>query len=87
MHQHEELDGRLFCLEGISDGYLDKVYGASSYPIVASQEEGFDLPLIEAAQHNFAIIARDIPVFREVAGEHAYYFDGKESGILTACPG
>jgi glycosyltransferase involved in cell wall biosynthesis len=24
------------------------------------------------------IIARDIPVFREVAGEHAYYFQGNE---------
>jgi glycosyltransferase involved in cell wall biosynthesis len=24
------------------------------------------------------IIARDLPVFREVAGDGAYYFDGKE---------
>jgi glycosyltransferase involved in cell wall biosynthesis len=34
------------------------------------------LPLIEAAQHGMPIIARDIPVFREVAGEHAFYFTG-----------
>jgi len=33
------------------------------------------LPLIEAAQHKLPIMARDIPVFREVAGEYAYYFD------------
>ena len=30
---------------------------------------------IGLAQHKVPIIARDIPVFREVAGEHAWYFD------------
>ncbi len=40
-------------------------------------------PLIEAAQHKLPIIARDIPVFREVAGEYAYYFDGKEPSDLA----
>ena len=41
------------------------------------------MPLIEAAQHKLPIIARDIPVFREVAGEHAYYFKGKEPKALA----
>jgi glycosyltransferase involved in cell wall biosynthesis len=45
--------------------------------------EGFDLPLIEAAQHQPPIIARDIPVFRKVAGEHAYYFTGNEPEAIT----
>jgi glycosyltransferase involved in cell wall biosynthesis len=36
---------------------------------------GIFLPLIEAAQHKLPIIVRDIPVFREVAGEHAFYFN------------
>ena len=53
-------------LEGISDEYLDKVYAASTCLIAASEGEGFGLPLIEAAQHKLPIIARDIPVFREV---------------------
>ena len=34
------------------------------------------MPLIEAAQYGKPIIARDLPVFREVAGEYAYYFKG-----------
>ena len=46
--------------------------------IAASEGEGFGLPLIEAVQHKLPIIARDIPVFREVAGEHAFYFCGLE---------
>ena len=74
---HPELNSRLFWLEGISDEYLEKVYSASTCLIAASYGEGFGLPLIEAAQHNLPIIARDIPVFREVAGEHAFYFEGK----------
>ncbi|MEX0450046.1 hypothetical protein V6X63_09840 [Spiribacter sp. 221] len=38
---------------------------------------------IEFAQHKLLIIVRDIPVFREVAGDHAYYFDGKGSEDLV----
>lgn len=77
LRHHPEKDKRLFLLEGISDEYLNKVYENSSCLIAASYDEGFGLPLIEAAQHKIPIIARDIPVFREVAGEHAFYFDSK----------
>lgn len=73
---HDELNTRLFWLRGISDEYLEKVYGAAACLIFPSEGEGFGLPLIEAAQHGLPIIARDIPVFREVAGGHAFYFDG-----------
>lgn len=73
---HEKKGIQLFWLEGISDEYLEKVYDSAKCLIAASLNEGFGLPLIEAAQHKLPIIARDIPVFREVAGEHAYYFDG-----------
>lgn len=75
---HEEYGKRLYWLESISDKYLEKVYSVSNCLIAASEGEGFGLPLIEAAQHKVPIIARDIPVFNEVAGKHAFYFDGKE---------
>lgn len=71
---HPELGERLFWLEGISDEYLEKIYAAATCLITASEGEGFGLPLIEAAQRGVPIIARDIPVFREVAGEHACFF-------------
>jgi len=74
IRSHPEYNRRLFWLEGVSDEYLEKVYTASTGLIAASEGEGFGLPLIEAAQHKIPIIARDIPVFREVAGEYAYYF-------------
>lgn len=71
---HSEFGNKLFWLDGISDEYLEKIYAAATGLIAASHAEGFGLPLIEAAQHGLPIIARDIPVFREVAGEHAFYF-------------
>jgi glycosyltransferase involved in cell wall biosynthesis len=55
---------------------LLKLYAGSSALLAPSEGEGFGLPLIEAAQHDIPIIARELPVFREVAGEHAHYFSG-----------
>ena len=41
---------------------------------MASEAEGFGLPLIEAAHYGLPLLLRDIPVFREIAGPHASYF-------------
>ena len=84
LQNHTERNRRLFWLEGISDEYLEKVYAASTCLIAASEGEGFGLPLIEAAQHKLPIIARDIPVFREVAADNAYYFAGLEASALAS---
>jgi glycosyltransferase involved in cell wall biosynthesis len=79
LRTHTELNHRLFWLDGVSDEYLDKVYEVSSCLIAASEGEGFGLPLIESAQYKTPILARDIPVFREVAGNHAMYFENSKS--------
>ena len=76
IRSHHELDQRLFLLDGVSDEYLQNIYTESDCLIAASLAEGFGLPLIEAAKHNIPIIARDLPVFREVASSYAYYFTG-----------
>ncbi|MCL4526989.1 MAG: glycosyltransferase [Gammaproteobacteria bacterium] len=76
LHRHPERERHLFWLEGISDDLLERLYDTSTCMIAASADEGFGLPLIKAAQHQLPILARDIPVFREVAGEHASYFTG-----------
>jgi glycosyltransferase involved in cell wall biosynthesis len=84
LRQHPENGKRLFWLDGISDEYLERVYATSACLIAASEGEGFGLPLIEAARHNLPIIARDLLVFREVAGPHALYFDGDVAAIAIA---
>lgn len=84
LRSHPELQTRLFWLEGVSDDYLEAVYAHSTCLIAASFGEGFGLPLVEAARHGLPIIARDIRVFREVAGEHAFYFNTFDSAELAA---
>ena len=81
---HPENGKRLFWLKGISDEYLELVYQASTCLIAASYGEGFGLPLIEAAKHKLPIICRDMPIFREVAGQHAFYFDASDAIGLSA---
>lgn len=71
---HPQNGQRLFWLQACSDEYLDQLYAASTCLLATSYGEGFGLPLIEAASHGLPILARDLPVFREVAGSHASYF-------------
>jgi glycosyltransferase involved in cell wall biosynthesis len=79
-----ELGKRLLWLDGIDDDTLQQVYLASTCLLFPSEGEGFGLPLIEAAHHGLPLLARDLPVFREVAGEHAHYFAGMDGEALAA---
>jgi glycosyltransferase involved in cell wall biosynthesis len=83
LRKHPERGHMLHWLEQVSDEYLEKIYLSSSALIAASVGEGFGLPLIEAAQHGLPILARDIPVFREVAQGGAYYFDTDHADALA----
>ena len=83
LKQHAENNERFIWLEGISDEYLQMVYAASACLLIPSLGEGFGLPLIEAAQKDLPILARDLPVFREIAGDHAFYFTGNADEDLS----
>jgi glycosyltransferase involved in cell wall biosynthesis len=80
---HPQLGKKLFWLHGVSDQMLTEAYRLAAALLAASLGEGFGLPLIEAAQHGLPIIARGLPVFREVSGEHAFYFEGTEPAQLA----
>lgn len=80
---HPEYDKRLIWLNNVSDEILKDLYLASTALISASEDEGFGLPLIEAAQHDLNIIVRDIPIFREIAENHAFYFNGSNPSKLA----
>jgi len=83
LRRHPALNKQLFWLESFECEQLEVLYANSTCLIVASYGEGFGLPLIEAAQHKLPIICRDIPVFREVAGENAFYFDAEKPEELA----
>ncbi|WP_418124279.1 glycosyltransferase family 4 protein [Variovorax sp. 160MFSha2.1] len=84
LSSHPRLGKGLHVLQTASDEYLARIYAESTCLLAPSEGEGFGLPLIEAAQHGLPILARDLPVFKEVAGAHAAYFHGREPGGLAA---
>lgn len=81
--KHAEKGKHFFWLEGISDEYLNLIYNHATGVIVASLQEGYGLPIIEAARYGKPLLLRDIPVFREIAGENACYFEGNDPKKLS----
>lgn len=74
LRSHTELGKRLHLIEGATDDELAFLYRSCNSLIQASDNEGFGLPIIEAAQYGKPVILSDIPVFREIAGANASYF-------------
>lgn len=56
-------------LGSLEDSVLDAVLRNATALVQPSSYEGFGLPIIEAQDRGVPVIASDIPVFREVAGE------------------
>ena len=67
----------------VDDSTLAGLYSNALFLVMPSLYEGFGLPLIEAARRHVPIIARDIPVFKEVAGEHAFYYTANKPEEMT----
>ena len=59
----------------ISDAELSFVYRSVRCLIFPSLQEGFGLPNLEAHRLECPLVCSDIPVFREVAGTAALFFD------------
>ena len=73
----------LFWLNQATDAHLSWLYQHSDLLLAASEGEGYGLPLIEAARQGLPILARDLPVFREVAGGGARFFSGNAAPSLA----
>jgi len=84
IQEHPKLDKNLFWLQKISDNYLNELYKNATALMIGSYAEGFGLPLIEAAQYEIPVIARDIPVFHEIAKEFAFYFPNTSEPKILA---
>jgi glycosyltransferase involved in cell wall biosynthesis len=82
LRTHPEVGNRLHWLDGPSDETLLALYQQCDGLIMASMGEGLGLPLIEAAYFKKPVLARDIPIFREIAGDGADYFAAEGSNDL-----
>ena len=80
-----EFKGRVLWTEDATDEELRWAYANADALIAASKDEGFGLPLVEAAHFGLPIICSDIPIFREVTQGHADYFNAMDSDALAEC--
>jgi glycosyltransferase involved in cell wall biosynthesis len=76
---HDEAGHRLHWVADADDALLAALYRRCGALLMASKGEGFGLPVVEAARVGLPVITRDLPVFREICGDHALYFaDGAD---------
>lgn len=68
--------------DAVDDHTLAALYRESTALLAPSEGEGYGLPLAEAAWNCLPIVARDMPVFREVAGSGAVYFTGARDALV-----
>jgi len=68
----------VYWLDFVSDPMLKTLYQDAAGTLMASHGEGFGLPLVEAAYYGSPLLARNLPVFREVCGESAWYFESTD---------
>lgn len=73
---HErKLNDRIILLENVSDKHLIQYYKHAKLFVFASLYEGFGIPIIEAMSLGTPVCVSDIPVFHEVCGNRAFYFN------------
>lgn len=82
LRSHPQNKIRLYWLDNASDELLELLYLGCTGVIVASQAEGFGLPLIEGRYHDKPVLARDIPVLREIGGNFVTFFSGTDTESL-----
>jgi glycosyltransferase involved in cell wall biosynthesis len=69
----------------VSDQELAWLYRYSRAVVLASSYEGYGLPIVEAVLSGGFVICSDIPAFREVAGNLAWYYQlGDRAGLIWA---
>lgn len=82
LRTHPELGRRLLLLHDASDQRLGEMLDSSDAMVMASRAEGFGIPLVEALTNGMPVIASDIPVFREIAGDSILRFDPEDAADL-----
>lgn len=67
----------------VDDERLRYLYAGAMATVVPSFAEGFGLPVLEAQRTGCPVVCSDIPVFREIAGQGAVFFDPTRPAELS----
>lgn len=82
MLEHPALGDGFVWLDDASDELLAALYVRAALVVVPSYGEGFGLPVVEALGFGCRVLARDLPVFRELDREGLSYFGSDEPAAL-----
>jgi len=74
---------RLVFHNGVTDEDYVTVLRTATALVTASFDEGFGIPLVEAMSLGIPIVVSDIPIFREIGGDAAVYFDPTSPAALV----
>ena len=81
-------------LQRVGDADLVELYRSADLLLAPSRAEGYGLPVVEARAWGLPVLARDLPVFREVGGTDTRYFgtdaelpDAIEAALAAPTPG
>ena len=77
------LEDRIHLVGELPDESLRDLYVGARGVVVPSLGEGFGIPLVEGMAAGTPIVVSDIPVFREIAGSAALYFDPHDPAALA----
>jgi glycosyltransferase involved in cell wall biosynthesis len=69
------IDEKVISCGKVDDSQLSLLYRRARCFVFSSLDEGFGIPVIECQSSGGVPVLSDIPVFREVAGRGAMYFD------------
>ncbi|TFC88878.1 glycosyltransferase family 1 protein [Cryobacterium sinapicolor] len=69
---------------GVTDEDYVRVLRSATALVTASLDEGFGIPLVEAMSLGIPVVVSDIPIFREIGGDAALYFDPASTDALVA---
>ena len=67
--------GSQYHFSNLDSDTLNSIYNACDLMLVPSLEEGFGYPVAEALKVGIPVVASDIEIFREVAGDCVIYVD------------
>ena len=74
LYEHPEFMQRLYWFENASDEMLDALYRGSFGVLLASEAEGFGLPLVEAQHYGKPVLARNLTVYKELGKAGVTFF-------------
>lgn len=68
---------------GVSDSEYHAILSNAVALVSASHDEGFGIPLVESMSRGVPVIVSDIPIFREIGGHAAVYFDQEDANSFV----